>query len=266
MIYDLYTFIYCVQITPQKTSSKANTNMKPADIISMRNWYLTLPCGMAEEPDTVESAQLMSFSHPRHFKVYVHGEAKLSNKRSVTFGEDDCIEGRAISCLAHCGGYTTTGSNYPRTELRELNADGTHASWSPAKGEHVLHVRQSVIALPEKKPSVVVCQIHDDKDDVIEVRLTDRCLEVIHNAEHFGRLDDSYTLGKVYDLWLTVKDRQIVVKYKTNEFETIVKIPTAKDHFYFKVGCYTQSNVSKGDHEDSFAEVLLYKVAVSHRS
>lgn len=34
---------------------------------------------------------------------------------------------------------------------------------------------------------------------------------------------------------------------------------------YFKAGCYTQSNPSKGDAAESFGEVVLYRLQVEHQ-
>jgi Alginate lyase len=148
--------------------------------------------------------------------------------------------------------------------LRELNDDGTMSRWSPALGQHSLHVKQAILTTPEKKPCVVVCQIHDGKDDVIEVRLTKCCLEVIHNDIHYGVLDDQYCLGEIYELWITVKDRLISVKYKKGRNLNEVRMTTNKENCFFKVGCYTQSNIDMGDLADSYAEVLLFKVEVRH--
>ena len=34
---------------------------------------------------------------------------------------------------------------------------------------------------------------------------------------------------------------------------------------YFKAGCYTQSNESKGDKPESYGEVVIYKLVVEHK-
>ena len=90
---------------------------------------------------------------------------------------------------------TTSGSSYPRTELREMNG-AKLAAWSNTQGTHTLTVRQAVTALPAAKPDVVTAQIHDAEDDVMEVRLESGKLIAQYND---GRtdvtLDPRYTLG-----------------------------------------------------------------------
>ncbi len=39
----------------------------------------------------------------------------------------------------------------------------------------------------------------------------------------------------------------------------------AKHGCYFKAGCYTQSNPSKGDAAESYGEVVIDSLAVDHR-
>jgi len=34
--------------------------------------------------------------------------------------------------------------------------------------------------------------------------------------------------------------------------------------YYFKAGCYTQTNISKGDSASSYGEVTIYNLQVSH--
>jgi hypothetical protein len=34
--------------------------------------------------------------------------------------------------------------------------------------------------------------------------------------------------------------------------------------WYFKVGCYTQSNETKGDKPEAYGEVVVYKLKVTH--
>lgn len=58
---------------------------------------------------------------------------------------------------------------YPRTEGREMALDGTTVrSFDRTTGDHWVKIIFKVPHLPPKKPSVVVCQMHDENDDIIE--------------------------------------------------------------------------------------------------
>lgn len=60
-------------------------------------------------------------------------------------------------------------NGYPRSEAREMALDGTTVrSFDRTTGEHWIKIVFKVPHLPPKKPSVVVCQMHDENDDIIE--------------------------------------------------------------------------------------------------
>ena len=64
---------------------------------------------------------------------------------------------------ASVNGATTSGTQYARTELREVvpGAGRRNAAWDPWDGqEHVLRARISVNALPAPKPQVILGQVH----------------------------------------------------------------------------------------------------------
>jgi poly(beta-D-mannuronate) lyase len=214
----------------------------PGSIIDLKNWYVTLPIGPAEHPTCVEPPLICKFCDPSFFFVN-------DTKDAVVF-------------RAPCGGVTTKGSGYPRSELREM-VGGKLASWDCSKGTHTMTVTEAVHFLPVVKPHTVVAQIHDAKDDVIEVRLTEKVLEVIHNTKHYVVLDPAYVLGKVFTIRIVAGGGNILVYY--NDLQTPkVKIPAKNKGCYFKAGAYTQSNPSKGDKVDAYSEVWIYKVDVTH--
>jgi hypothetical protein len=71
-----------------------------------------------------------------------------------------------VTFRAPVNGATTSGSHYPRSELREMSADGHQASWRSDVGTHTLVVNEAFTALPKAKPALVGAQIHGSKDDV----------------------------------------------------------------------------------------------------
>jgi len=227
-----------------KTSipSADETAATTARVMDAGDWYLTLPTGSKGKPDTVQPAQLADYS-----SKWFHATPE---KDGIVF-------------TANAGGVTTSGSSYPRTELREMNGSKL-AAWSNTRGTHTLTVRQAVTALPAAKPEVVTAQIHDSEDDVMEVRLESGKLIASYND---GRtdvtLDPKYTLGTPYDLTITASGGRIRVAYNGAKKLDIAKRGSG---WYFKSGSYVQSNTSKGDKPSAVGVVVIYKIAATHTS
>ena len=225
-----------------KTSipSADETAAATARVLDASDWYLTLPTGSKGKPDTVRPPDLADYS-----SKWFHAN---SDKNGIVF-------------TANAGGVTTSGSSYPRTELREMNGSKL-AAWSNTQGTHTLTVRQAVTALPAAKPDVVTAQIHDAEDDVMEVRLESGKLIAQYND---GRtdvtLDPRYTLGTPYDLTITASAGRIRVSYNGAKKLDIAKRGSG---WYFKSGSYIQSNTSKGDKASAVAVVVIYRLAVKH--
>ena len=208
--------------------------------MDLDNWYLTLPTGKKGAPDTVYSPELARYS-------------------SKWFHVDDATGG--IVFTANAGGVTTKGSDYPRSELREMNGD-KKASWSNTKGTHTLQVRQAVTAVPKAKQEVVTAQVHDSSDDVLEVRLEGRKLIAQYNdGKTDVVLDPKYALGTVYDVKIVAAGGRIQVFYNGTKK---VDIARKGSGWYFKSGSYVQSNTSKGDKPSAVAVVVIYRLAVQH--
>lgn len=232
--------------TARPTPPAAAPSQAPGQLLDLTNWNLTLPSGSPGKPDTVQQPALATYSSP-FFQVD-------AGRHGVVFTSD-------------AGGVTTKGSSYPRSELRETKGDRL-AEWSNRTGTHTLEVRQSVITLPPVKPEVVTAQIHDEEDDVIEIRLEDNRLIAQYNGDGSGSgdkaefvLDPAYVLGTPYDLRIVAARGQVDVFYNGAHSGTAA---LAGDDWYFKTGSYLQSNVSRGDAADAVGQVVLYALRVSH--
>lgn len=221
-----------------------SSDKKPSDIIDLKNWYVTLPIGKKSKPTCIYNPELQNYEHDKHFYT----------------NRDD--NGDAVVFMAHCGGITTSGSKYPRSELREMNGK-EHALWSTTKGVHTMTTTACVKNLPLKKPQVVLGQIHNGKDDVLKIRLNDNKLEVTHDGSGTIVLDKDYKLGEKISLKLRATGGVMEVYY--NDMDTPkLKLPDKTNTCFFKMGCYTQSNISKGDKSDAYAEVWVYTLDVKH--
>src|SRR5690606_36153656 len=70
-------------------------------------------------------------------------------------------------------GRTSTGTDYPRSELRELDEDGDLAAWHGGSGTHYQKWRFRVTHVAATKPWVCVGQIHDPDTDNIRIQVED---------------------------------------------------------------------------------------------
>lgn len=216
----------------------------PAQWLNLQAWKLTLPVETAQagNPDEIKQPQLATFSDATYFHV------------------NDARDG--VVFQAPCGGATTGGSSYPRSELREMETDGvSQASWSTTSGTHTMIIRQAITHLPEKKPHVVAGQIHDASDDVIMIRLEGSRLFVEAGGNDKGVLNANYSLGTPFEVKIVANGGRIKVYY-----EGLLKVDLAQSATgcYFKAGVYTQSNVSRGDLPSAYGEVVVYDLWVGH--
>jgi poly(beta-D-mannuronate) lyase len=209
--------------------------------IDLSQWKLTLPTGAPGSPSEIFPPTLLSYSGTNFIK---------SDK------------GIVMKCPTT--GVTTKGSSYPRCEFRELNA-----AWDGAVGVHVMKFTGSVDHLPTKKPQVVFGQIHNAEDDVFFLRVTKTgaacILEAVHDTTKFGLLYKNYVLGSKIQISITVADNVLTIVSP----EAFVKIPfinlPSLKGCYFKLGCYTQSNISKGDGEGEYGQVTVTSVEIAHK-
>lgn len=224
----------------------------PADILDLTNWKLTLPVGdEPDEADEVEQPELKTFQMAPFFHV------------------DET--GKGVVFRANVGGATTSGSGYPRSELREMADGGSdEASWSNESGEHVMTITQAITATPKEKPEVAAGQIHGEDDVVAMVRLERNRLFVERDGEEAGDLDDNYKLGTKFTLEMRASPAGVRITYNGS---TVVEYDEVGDDNYFKAGCYTQasdkpqeddSDDQKYDQPDAYGEVVIYALSVSH--
>jgi hypothetical protein len=231
------------QVAGAQTGGAQPVAATPAKLLNLANWKLTLPIGSDGKPTEIMQPQLGAYTNPAFF--FMNGAHS-----GVVF-------------RANAGGVTTSGSSYPRSELREMSGGGkANASWSNTSGVHTMEVREAITHLPAAKPDVVAAQIHDASDDVVEVRLEGSVLSAQYNdGKNSIVLDGGYQLGSAYNLKIVAANGLISVFYNGAHKGDI---PKSGSGWYFKAGCYTQSNTSKGDAPTAYGEVAIYSLGVSH--
>ncbi|ONI77627.1 alginate lyase [Kribbella sp. ALI-6-A] len=215
----------------------------PADVLDLRNWKITLPIGAEGKPTEVKQPALATYSHDSYFTVV----------------------GDAVRFRAPVNGVTTSGSSYPRSELREMTSNGTaNAAWSSTSGTHTLTVRESFDRLPADKPHLVGAQIHDGEDDVTVFRLEGSKLYVTNgdNAHH-KLVTSSYRLGTVFEAKFVVSGGQVKAYYNGTLQTTLGKSFSGA---YFKAGAYTQANCSNSSPcaGTNVGETTIHSLNVTH--
>lgn len=217
----------------------------PADVLNLTNWKVTLPTGSSGSPTEIKQPALDTYTIDPYFKA-------TSSCDGVQF-------------QAPVNGVTTSGSSYPRSELREMANNGSsNASWSSNSGTHTLVIEQAITALPNTKPHVVAGQIHDSSDDVTVFRLEGSSLYVTNgNTTHHKLITSSYVLGTRFQAKFVVSGGQIKAYYNGLLQTTLSKSFSGG---YFKAGAYTQANCSNSSpcSSTNYGQVIIYSVTVTH--
>ena len=227
------------------TCSLTASEKLPADVLDLSCWKITMPFSSENK-----KGKALEIKHPDFLKY------KAPNNFFVNKQEDGVV------FRAHCTNATTKSSKYPRCELREMKSDGkTKASWSTVTGKHTMNVTLAITAIPPVKRHVVCAQIHDAKDDLMMVRLEGKKLFIERNKIGDVMLEANYKLGARFKIKIEASNGHVKVWYND---ELKMNWPVNADGCYFKTGCYTQSNPSKGDKPESYGEVIIYNLSVKH--
>lgn len=235
-----------VTAAPQPTSAGGGTTAAyPGQIINLNNWKLTLPTGGSKDPTEIKQPSLATYKNDPYFLV--SGDNGVRFRAPVT-------------------GVTTSGSSYPRSELREMVNNGKDkASWSSTSGKHTMYLEQAVTHLPKAKPHIVVGQVHDSSDDVIVIRLEGKKLQIDVDGADGPVLDSNYTLGKKFAVKFEVQGGQTKIYYN-NSNTPAYTLSRSYSGAYFKAGAYTQSNCSRETDcsANNYGEAIIYKAVVTH--
>ncbi len=234
----------------ETSAATGTTGSYPANILNLTNWKLTLPIDgpdAGSDADEVSQPALATYSVDPYFK-------NNSDNSGVIF-------------RAHTGGATTSGSGYPRSELREMTNNGAgNASWSSGSGTHTMEIDEAITHLPVVKPHIVAGQIHDANDDVIVFRLENQKLFIDINGDDGPTLTSSYVLGTRFKVKFVVANNQTKCYYNDVLMYTYNHTYSGA---YFKAGAYTQSSCTgtPGSSESctAYGEVVIYNVTVTHQ-
>lgn len=227
-----------------------STSVAPGGNFALSVWELQEPTGSPGSPNTISPSRLKG---PNGYQdSYFHTD---KSDGSMTFWDPE-------------NGVKTANSNFSRSELREMNSDGSTASWSLG-GTHKLSATVKVTKVPA---SVCVGQIHAGEGS----GTTKPLLELYYhsNGDIVAGLEGgpgggqtTHTVGHVA---LNTKWSYVIgvtggntLSIQVNGTTTKFTIPSAWKGYpqYFKAGDYDQTSGSDGS---VGATVHFYALTVSH--
>ncbi|MFE9118420.1 polysaccharide lyase family 7 protein [Streptomyces sp. NPDC007172] len=228
----------------------ASTSVAPGGNFDLSVWELQEPVGSPGSPTTIPSSRLQ-------------GAGGFQDSYFYTDTRDG-----AMTFWAPEKGVTTPNSNYARSELREMNRDGSPANWSLA-GSHRLNATLRVVSVTS---NVCVGQIHlgtggsstkplvelyyrANGDIVLGTEDSPAGGQTTHAVGHVA-------IGKTWSYTIGVSGGH-TVDLTVNGSTTHYAIPSSFNGYrqYFKAGSYNQSSSSS---TTKGARVAFYGLEVSH--
>lgn len=209
-------------------------------MIDLTTWNLSIPTDT--EPSTIETARLNNGFQSKYFRRHSDG---------------------SVTVWVPATGSHTLNAEYPRSELRETQADGSLSFWYHASADNYLSAVLSVKQVPSKK-KIIIGQIHSKdepgsrKDPLLKLQY--------HHLHGIGRIEallrkrpgdkkvenfliaENVQLGERfgYDLRITPSGNLgISVVSSDGDKGALYKELSAnwgKQLLYFKAGAYIQDN------------------------
>jgi hypothetical protein len=228
-----------------------NPAVAPGGNFNLGVWSLQLPSGSPGKPTTIPPSQLKGANG------YVNPAYFFTDKTdgSMTFWAPE-------------KGVTTPNSKYARSELREMNADGSAADWKLA-GSHKLN---ATLRIPHVTKNVAVGQIHLGSGGPSTKPLME--LYYRPNGDIYAGIEISpaggQNLHKVGNVPLGTKWTYTVavsggnrINVTVNGSTTSYPIPSSFNPYgmYFKAGSYNQSSSQS---TTNGAKVKFYTLTVTH--
>lgn len=223
-------------------------------------WKITLPVGTPGSPTEIKQPAFATYS-------------------DEWFWED--AEGMHFRVRAD--GVTTSGSTYPRCELREMKLpDGlTNAAWSTASGKHTLWLRGKVTQIPPVKQDMSVAQIHTGSDDLCQAMYRGQGTPKGLVFRWKGTTDAKpliadLAIGESFNLKIVCEPdsngvphvKTYAHKLPTMDFTGATKIhdklPGNIPGCFLRAGNYLQTNVSKGEDPAAEGVLIISELKIAH--
>ncbi|MBB2940401.1 hypothetical protein FB565_000105 [Actinoplanes lutulentus] len=233
------------------SAAALDPSLPPGGNFDLAVWSLQLPVGSPGSPETISPARLKGasgYTNPTFFWTD-------KNDGSMTFWAPE-------------KGVTTPNSKYARSELREMNRDGSAANWTLA-GNHTLSAQLRIVSVTK---NVAVGQVKLGTGGSSTKPLAE--LYYRPNGDIFFGTQNSpdasgQTLHKVGNVALGVKWTYVInvvgnqLGLTLNGQKTSYTIPSAFNPYrqYFKAGSYNQSS---SESTSNGAKVKFYSLTVKH--
>lgn len=239
----------------------------PTDIIpSLTNWKLTL----SVDEDGNDSSGASSVNDRNTNPWEIIQDDLIDFEYDPLFIVDD----GGVQFRGHCAGATTSGSKYPRTELRQRYKD-SDGYWS-VNDYQKLVTTFKVTETPVVKPEISMVQIHGPDDEPLRVQYhKDIGVYIIWNESNKDTANAlDYTLGEMLKVTVVVDNGDVTTTIENQSRGTSYsKTWTSSDSTgYFKVGCYTQSsiflsefksNYDEDEPMDAYGEMIVYSIELT---
>jgi hypothetical protein len=239
-----------IGITESSAATTLNPDVSPGGNFNLAIWQLQLPVGSPGAPTTIQPAQLKGaagYSNPSYFWTD-------KNDGSMTFWAPE-------------KGVTTPNSNYARSELREMNSNGSAADWTLA-GNHTLSAELRVVSVTK---NVCVGQVHLGSGG----SSTKPLLELYYHSNgdiYLGTEnspDGGQTLHYITNVAVGAHFTYVInvtgnkINLTVNGARTSYSVPSSFNAYkqYFKAGSYNQSS---SDSTSNGAKVKFYTLTVAH--
>jgi len=228
-----------------KASSSSGSAQYPNDVLNLNKWKLSLPISLSFPPNSntateIKQPQLKTYAQSEYFRLN-------AAKNGVLF--------KAIAG----GARTSKNTAYARSELREMQGDGTQsAAWTCTNTNHAMYLEQTLLHTTTKKPDTTIAQIHDSKNDSLMVKYfgpsfangstdTGKLEGRFNNDTTTKLLDSAYKLGDPMTIDIAVTSgSNVTVTYKNlrsgvRSSTGTVKLTSVSGSCYFKAGIYIQA-------------------------
>lgn len=234
------------------TTPALSTTVAPGGNFDLSHWEIQLPIGSPGSPTTITAPQL-------------EGPKGFTDKYFFTNTTDG-----SMSFWDPENGVTTPNSNFSRSELREMNADGSQAAWL-APGTHTLSATLKVTQVPDH---VAVGQIHLGQNSGSTKPLLELFyfkngnVDMAIEQTPAGGNEVHHVVGNVklgtkfsYVIGLNATTISMTLNGTTKTFA----LPSSFKGFtmYFKAGDYDQTS---GSSSTVGAKVQFYALTIKHSS
>jgi hypothetical protein len=234
------------------SAASLNPGVAPGGNFDLSRWELQLPTGSAGSPTTISPSKLEGASGFQDSYFFTN-----TSDGSMSFWDPE-------------NGVTTPNSSYSRSELREMNADGSAADWS-VPGTHTLSATVKATEIPDH---VCVGQIHLGENSGSTKPLAE--LYYYSNGDIKLGIEDSPTGGQTSHSVTTVAlgtqwsyvlglSGGNTINLTINGTKHSYAMPSSFDSYpmYFKAGDYDQTS---GSSSSVGAKVQFYALSVYHSS